>query len=568
MVSVILIWIYMAVTTYLVGFGFWFGLPGIRKYTVKKEDSIVFAGIVLVTVYAQIFSLFSKVGLMANLLLAVVCIIIAIGLKRQLREHVQSVRLLVSPVRMLFLVFFFFLFAFGASRGILHYDTGLYHAQSIRWIEEFGVVPGLGNLHGRLAYNSASFALSALYSMRFVGGQSFHACAGFLGFLVAGTCLEGIRRRKAKKVLLSDLVRITAAYYLMNIFDEMISPASDYFMVLIFFYLIIRWLDLLEREERSYIPFGLLCLLGVFLLTVKLSAVLILLLAVKPVLMMLRQKSFGAMAGFMGLGLLTSLPYLLRNRILSGWLLYPSTFPDLFHVDWKIPKGAAAYDFREIQVWGRGYTDVNRYEIPVRQWIGPWFAGQSSVDQIFILAAAATCIILLLMLLHMIARKKWEMANWLLVAGTVSLCFYFWLCSAPLMRYGCVYVWLAPILVYGYLYMCGSPHFDKYIMLYLVLALLGGYKAGTFGRELQGMLPQTREDSYLLLQKDYENYPTIAYRLQGYTFYYAAEGDQTGYDDFPASPVQAADIFRGETIQEGFRHPRRQEEPLMQESGE
>ena len=44
----------------------------------------------------------------------------------------------------------------------MHVDTGLYHAQAIRWIEEYGVVCGLGNLHSRFAYNSAAFALCAL----------------------------------------------------------------------------------------------------------------------------------------------------------------------------------------------------------------------------------------------------------------------------------------------------------------------------------------------------------------------------------------------------------------------
>ena len=87
-------------------------------------------------------------------------------------------------------VLLFLLYAYGTSRGILHYDTALYHAQSIRWIEEYGIVKGLGNLHCRLAYNSASFALSALYSMAFLGGQSYHCAAGFLAFLLALVCLE------------------------------------------------------------------------------------------------------------------------------------------------------------------------------------------------------------------------------------------------------------------------------------------------------------------------------------------------------------------------------------------
>ncbi|EMO63800.1 hypothetical protein LEP1GSC133_1179, partial [Leptospira borgpetersenii serovar Pomona str. 200901868] len=34
------------------------------------------------------------------------------------------------------------------------YDSGLYHIQSIKWIQEYSVVPGLANLHGRFGFNS------------------------------------------------------------------------------------------------------------------------------------------------------------------------------------------------------------------------------------------------------------------------------------------------------------------------------------------------------------------------------------------------------------------------------
>ena len=150
---------------------------------------------------------------------------------------------------MLVILFLFLLFAYGTSRGIIHYDTGLYHAQSIRWLEEYGVVKGLGNLHCRLAYNSSSFALSALYSMSFLGGQSYHCCAGFLAFILAVICLRIIDSIRNGRLCTGDFARVMCIYYLVIIFDEMVSPASDYFMVLTAFYIVIRWLDLLEQQE-------------------------------------------------------------------------------------------------------------------------------------------------------------------------------------------------------------------------------------------------------------------------------------------------------------------------------
>jgi hypothetical protein len=34
-------------------------------------------------------------------------------------------------------------------------DSGEYHFNTIRWINAFPIVPGLGNLHGRLAFNQS-----------------------------------------------------------------------------------------------------------------------------------------------------------------------------------------------------------------------------------------------------------------------------------------------------------------------------------------------------------------------------------------------------------------------------
>ena len=135
----------------------------------------------------------------------------------------------------------------------------------------------------------------------------------------------------------------------------MISPASDYFMVLLAFYVIIRFLDLLEGrdgKEKNVLPYALLGVMGVFLLTVKLSAALILLLVLYPAYYLVREKRFRETAGYLLLGILTALPYFIRNVIISGWLVYPFTQIDFFQVAWKIPKGLADYDAREIQVPG------------------------------------------------------------------------------------------------------------------------------------------------------------------------------------------------------------------------
>ncbi|MDE6318192.1 MAG: hypothetical protein K2M22_00445 [Lachnospiraceae bacterium] len=569
MVSVILNWIYIIITTFVVGYGVLRFLTRHLPYPAKnavasdrmswQPDAYVMCGLVCVTVYAQFFSLFSGVGLWANLILCVVCI----GIFMREREGIFETLTRYLSWKFCAVIALFFLFAYGTSRGTPHYDTALYHAQSIRWIEAYGAVKGLGNLHCRLAYNSASFVLSALYSMAFLGRGSFHCVAGFLAFVLAAGNMRLADSLRERKLRASDFARVMCVYYLVNIFDEMISPASDYFMVLIAFYIVITWLSLAERGEKEIFPYALLCVLSVFLLTVKLSAALILLLTIYPACRLVKEKRWRESGVYLGLGFLTALPFFIRNVILSGWLVYPFTSIDLFDVIWKIPKGVADYDAREIQVWGRGYSDVTRFDMPMREWLSGWFRMLAGSDKLFVLMAVLAVAVLLLQAVYVLwrwsrrqttagssATCESTLSPALLTAqATVAASFLFWLCTSPLIRYGCVYVYLTPAVVFGGIYaaICRRRAFGSIVCAAVCLLLV--YKAFALGR---GII-SSHENAYWLLQKDYENFAVDACEIEGVIFYYPAQGDQTGYDAFPSAPAKPQIAFLGTELADGFR---------------
>lgn len=569
MLSVVFIWSYMLLTMFLTGYAVLRYLSEKLGYRIRHAGSYLVCGLILVTVYAQVFSLFAKVGLAANVILCCVCALILYRNRTEIpavcREWIGQGRAenkvtergrREAGLFLFFFIFLFFLFAYGTSRGMIHYDTGLYHAQSIRWIEEYGIVRGLGNLHCRLAYNSASFALSALYSMAFLGGQSFHCAAGFVAWMLAGVCLEigsSLRRRRLR---ISDFARAMGIYYLVNIFDEMVSPASDYFMVLLAFYLVIRWLELLERGEKNMCPYALLCIAGVFLVTVKLSAAVLLLLTCYPAYHLLKERKWRQIGSYLVLGLLTAVPYFVRNVIISGWLVYPFTAIDLFKVSWKIPWEVASYDEREIQVWGRGYQSVAEYDNGIGEWFPRWFGNLSGSEKGFVALSVLAVAVLLVWLLGMLLgrlRRDWGLF-WL--QATVALSFLFWLFTSPLIRYGCVYVYLTPAVVFGGM-LCrlaeagGSRRRQRclYGICTAAVSLLLLYKAAALAGEIAGSF----ENRYWILQKDYENYEVCAYEIEGVTFYYPAEGDRVGYDSFPSSPAVAEIRFLGEDLAEGFQ---------------
>ena len=597
MLTVILIWMYVMITTYLVGYGFltfmtiWPGMyqkkpgHGIKKYEFRFKESYLIAGVVLLTVFAQFFSFFSGVGLVANIAVIVICVLIAGYFRGELLDEISGLfRQLVQGGNGILYLAVFLIMAYGTSHGFMHYDSDLYHAQAIHWIEDYGIIKGLGNLHVRLAYNSAAFPLSALFSMSFLGGQSYHVMSGFFALLLAWQCIDIKNVYRRGHLVLSDFVRLAAIYYLFTIYDEMMAPASDYFMATLVFYIIIHWLDMSVRHEKSYVPYILLTLLGVFAITIKLSAAPLLILSIIPIHRLLTDRTKEKLKAFwisVGLAFLIALPFLIRNIVISGWLVYPVTFLDFFTVAWKIPKGTAEFDAKEIRTFGRGYNDVAAFgDAPFSQWVPNWFSQIGGINKLMLLLSVAAIILYLIYLVYFLVavskekaavkaetgkgkvfemsrRSMLNMADFLTVGATVIGCLVFWFFSAPLIRYGVVYVWLVPTVILGRMFIIVFNKFGdeiksvlmKVLMALFLMWLL--YKGVNLALEDYGKFNPV----YLVEQQDYGTYSTDTFELEGVTFYYPTEGDRVGYSPFPAAThdLTGETVFMGKELKDGFK---------------
>lgn len=601
MTSVVLIWIYVLITTYITGFGFlhfissWSCMKNTKpagkpvgkhpkSYVNHYKESNIVCGLVIVTVYAQFASLFGGVSLAANLLLVVFCVIIAVCYRNELIEDLfHSGHIFTVDRNGLYYFLIFLLMAYGTSHGIMHYDSDLYHAQAIHWIEDYGIIKGLGNLHVRLAYNSAAFPLSALYSMSFLGEKSYHVMAGFFALILAWQCLDLKNIVRRGHPVLSDFARIAAIYYLFTVFDEIVSPASDYFLSTIVFYVIIHWLDMNIRHEKSVLPYILLSLTAVFAVTVKLSAAPMVLLSIIPIYKLLHNRNEQNIKAFwlsVLMAFIIVIPFIIRNVLISGWLLYPVTFLDFFKVAWKIPKGLAAYDALEIKTFGRGYTDVAQYgNVALSAWLPEWFSKITGINKIMLILDAVAVVLYLAILAYFLVavvrndtkmekrfgqskifdlshRSMVNIADFLTIGGTMIICLLFWFFSAPLIRYGVVYVWMTAAIVLGRVFLLVYNRLGNQITTWIfrgfvaVLCLWMVYKG--FGL-IKEDVPRA-DPIYLTTQQDYGSYEVESFEVDGFTFYYPTEGDRTGYEPFPTAThdVSGEIKFMGKNIHDGI----------------
>ena len=132
----LLCWLWIAVSAYAFGMAGLGILKRINGYGRKELDEIVIFGVCLLTVYAQFFSLFYKVSGKATVLLAVLNIILIWMFRKDILQMISAWKT-NAAVKNVILIAVLLTIAYLNYAGIpiKHYDTDLYHAQSIRWIE-------------------------------------------------------------------------------------------------------------------------------------------------------------------------------------------------------------------------------------------------------------------------------------------------------------------------------------------------------------------------------------------------------------------------------------------------
>ncbi len=558
MIMVLLNWLYIAITSFGTGLAVLSLFSRIFRKKVNKILAVILAGLVFNTVYAQFWSLFAGVGLEANIVLCVITLVALLIFRKEASELINAFadnnkyHFYLPYIYVITVV----LMAYGTSRGYIHYDTSLYHAQSIRWIEEYGVVKGLACLQLRFGYNSSAFALTALYSFIDLTGQSLHTTAGFFALIGAIQIIDIYKIIVNKKVRHSDFIRLGFLFYLGLIFREMTSPASDYYAQILIFTTLIMWLDAVDKqdnndENRAW-PFAMLSILLVYAATIKFSIALLVLLVIKPAVIMIRKKQIKQIFSCLCAGIVVLIPFFIRNVLISGWLIYPSTFIDLFNVDWKIPKGMAQYDAMEIGVYGKGINDVTKLDMPISQWLPNWFRSMTIIEKGWV-TLCLICVlagIIYFVYKSYVKRQKWDK---LLVFAVLFAACAFWFYSAPLVRYGYGYLISIPLFVDGCLCMEMIEKYGEekalyisYLCIFVVIAL---YRIKTVGYDIIS----TINEPYYISQKDYIDWPADSYNLEGHNIYIPRQDALIGYNQFPASLLTIDVELRGDGFEDGFR---------------
>lgn len=269
------------------------------------------------------------------------------------------------------------------------YDTGLYHLQSIRWQNEYALVPGLGNLHGRLALNSSFFAFAAALNLYPYFGHGYALANGFLILLLAAECWHALIWRRSEHPLANFAALLLLpwlAYMVLRQNPASPAPAtaSSVLQLLLWLYFA-RLLEEPWSSRSAYARTHTLFILAALAITIQQSNLVFALTMLLLVYMIgWLNEAHPLLLRLIILFRLSWLPLLLlvvwigRGYFLSGYPLYPSTVGGI-QVDWAVPLGTVIREARAITLATRAVSSLE--EVNGLAWVGPWLLSLTTSEE-------------------------------------------------------------------------------------------------------------------------------------------------------------------------------------------
>ncbi|MCR5671578.1 MAG: hypothetical protein K6G10_11290 [Butyrivibrio sp.] len=577
MVIVLLEFIYIFAISFLLGvsvnraLSFIIPVPGEKRLGIT---GFVVTGLVTLTVYAEVFSLFGGIGALCHvIMLALTAVgtylcrkeiskILSGILKSETGKRFAGITSFLKTKAGIICVLVVLGAAFFTSRGTYHTDTGIYHAQAIRVLEEYGVIKGLGNFQLHFAYNSSYLALCALFTLGFILPVSLHVVTGF--FMALFTCRAVMRLSSfmERDRHVGDMAFVAVILYALTNMTGLQSPATDYGTMFLTLYILAEFIAFAEAcgvEKTGAIEqigfYGYLSVLSIFTVSMKLSAAALVLLTVLPFIMLVKEKMWKEMGTFILVGFLSFLPFLIRNVIISGWLFYPVESIDLFNVIWKVPADYMLHDAAQIKVWGRCIYDVSRVKDPVSSWIGAWWGEKQHYEQMLIYSQFVGGVVLVVASVRGLLKKSFSPAR-IVFYLTVFVNIAMWFFTAPFIRYGLAFLLILPLCAAGELL---EKDNKKSLGVWLALGLIAvnffSWVDNYFMSDLV-FVKHNLTQPYYIMQVPFEYEEMETYDMNGETVYYSGAGIVNSYYVCPGScyknMVERTELI-GDTIKEGFK---------------
>jgi len=259
-------------------------------------------------------------------------------------------------------------------------DEAGYYLPLVKWIEQYKVIPGSALFMARTGFNSGFHMLSAIFGFSSLYEGGIYELNGLLFIWFNYFFFSSLIRliRKETQHFTSDLLLIAALVFPFSYLID--SMDSDYLVIM--GGIVINAVFLKQvggREDSSIKPLIILVMISMMLATMKPFAIL---LALPSFYIIARSAAYKELSLVIIGCIAFMLPWLIRNIVMTGYLVFPVHFVDLFDFEWEMPKEmtVASYtiveEYAKVQKIRLDYLLSGVESLSISEWLPTWIAYQ------------------------------------------------------------------------------------------------------------------------------------------------------------------------------------------------
>lgn len=337
MALILLSWLYIFVTAASLGISFskLLGIP-VRNFTITTV-----IGLFAVTLLASLWAIFGPISLGFTVFLTTISLIsgcyFRVDWRLLWKTSVKSLSAFSLPLKSLLILSSILILAQSATSPFI-VDNETYYIQTITWLNEYGLVPGLANLHLFFGQTSGWHIAQSVYSLSFLY-NNFNDLNGFLLLLLNFWAFERLHSYSVSQNKIDLAFGLLPLSYVF-LFQFVNAPAPDLAVYALAFLAFFIYTSAENPSEKL----KLLSVLLLFATYIKITAFVLLLLPIIVWIKHYKQINNQLITIRLLAGLVLFL-FMIKNSILTGYPLYPLTFLAYSDVDYTVPKDILSYFF-------------------------------------------------------------------------------------------------------------------------------------------------------------------------------------------------------------------------------
>ena len=327
MVLILLSWIYIFFTA------FGFGIAFSKLFRIQRFEVVLtpILGLFSITLFATGWAFFGPINLFFHSVLLLLSIVFLYNSKEVVTTVFNTLTEFILwsfPIKILLFISSLLILAQSATLPFI-IDNESYYIQTIKWLNEYGFVKGIANLHLFFGQTSGWHITQSVYSFSFLYDR-FNDLNGFcmlLGNFFAFQKLNSYFKTSNRLDLIFGLLPLTYVF----LFQFISAPSPD-LPIYIFGFILFSYY--LEREDTE--AFIIISTLAFFAFFIKVTAVILLLF---PLILLL--KRFNSLKSnlfsVVSIGTLVLILFVSKNVILSGYPLFPLLNFRMGELDYTVP---------------------------------------------------------------------------------------------------------------------------------------------------------------------------------------------------------------------------------------